>query len=393
MDKGVLCILEQEEIPMASQHLSSFFAVLWRFKLHHVLFWAVYHLAWWSLYAGSLVEVLGYFDEAHGVVKYLGYVVYQAVGVYFCLYVLIPKFLQKGKYFLFFTSVIGVVLFMSVGITFNYYLASLLTDKTVYELFNVFPESPVTLFKHNALPSCVGAITLGMSIKLTKIWIDSQKRQKALEKEKLETELKFLKSQFNPHFLFNTINSIFVLIDKNPEMASESLVKFSNLLRYQLYECNANQIPLKNELAYIKSLLELESLRQNENFDLQIDWPDTISEEYSIAPFILIPFIENSFKHISEDRKLKKWIRLRIQIKEGSLIFHLANSANFELRHELPEGVSYGGLGLKNVKRRLAIIYPESHNLVVSKEEDSYVVHLDLKLRKEEMVHLKKVVG
>lgn len=385
--------MELEVKPMALQNLSAFFAVLWRFKLHHVLFWAVYHLAWWSLYAGSVVEVLGYFNEAHGVVKYLGYVVYQALGVYFCLYVLIPKFLQKGKYLLFFSSVVVVVVLMSAGITFNYYLASLLTDKTVYELFNVSPETPITLFKHNALPSSVGAITLGMSIKLTKIWIDTQKRQKALEKEKLETELKFLKSQFNPHFLFNTINSIFVLIDKNPEMASESLVKFSNLLRYQLYECNANQIPLKNELAYIKSLLELESLRQNENFDLQVDWPDTITDEYSIAPFILIPFIENAFKHLSEDRKLKKWIRLHIEVRDGSLVFNLSNSANFELRHELPEGVSYGGLGLKNVKRRLAIIYPESHNLVVSKEEDLYVVHLDLRLKKEEQVQLKKVVG
>ena len=149
---------------------------------------------------------------------------------------------------------------------------------------------------------------------MAKNWLDAQKRQQLLEKEKLETELKFLKSQFNPHFLFNTINSIFVLINKNPEMASESLVKFSSLMRYQLYECNSNQIPLRNELAYIESFIELESLRQNDNFDLEIKIPKITAETPTVAPFILIPFIENAFKHISEDKELRKWLNLFIGI-------------------------------------------------------------------------------
>lgn len=368
-------------------------AFLERYKIHHVLFWAMYHFTWWTIFSGSVTEVFQSVIEPHGIVKYLGYVLYQAAGVYFCLYVLIPKLLQKGRYIVFFVATTGVVLLMTTLITANYYLSAIVAEMSVYELFNISPESPLSIFKYNALPSCVGAVTLGMSIKLTKIWIDSQKREQVLEKEKLETELKFLKSQFNPHFLFNTINSIFVLINKNPEMASESLVKFSSLLRYQLYECNSNQIPLENELDYIESFIELESLRQNQNFELTISMPKVGREDFTIAPFILIPFIENAFKHLSEDKKLKKWVNLDILLENGSLQFNLINSANFELQHTATDVVGYGGLGLKNVQRRLDIIYPGSYSLAVTKGKDSYAVKMELKLARDKEVVLKKAVG
>ena len=348
-------------------------AFLERFKIHHVIFWAGYHFAWWTLFSGSVAEVIQTITEPYGIVKYLGYVLFQALGVYFCLYVLIPRFLQKGKYVVFFLSTLGIIVLMSAAITANYFVAAAIANSDVYELFNISPPSPFTIFKYNALSSCMAATTLGMSIKLAKIWIASQKRQQILEKEKLETELKFLKSQFNPHFLFNTINSIFVLIDKNPKMASDSLIKFSSLLRYQLYECNSPKISLKNELAYIKSFMELERLRQNQNFELNADIPE-VEEGLTIAPFILIPFIENAFKHLSEDEKLKKWIRLNILLKEDELQFELINSANFEMQHALPKGIAYGGLGLKNVKRRLTIIYPNEHILIVKKGRDSHTV-------------------
>jgi len=200
--------------------IATLITTLFKFKGHHVVFWAAYHFIWWSVYSSSISVVLESFSEFHNIVKYLGYVIFQALGVYFCLYVLIPRFLEKL-----------VLLVMSICITANYYVAGAIAGESPYVLFNISPESPLIIFKRNAFPSCVAAMTLGMSIKLAKNWQESQKRQQLLEKEKLETELKFLKSQFNPHFLFNTINSIFVLIEKNTEMASETLVKFSSLLR------------------------------------------------------------------------------------------------------------------------------------------------------------------
>src|SRR5205814_2985676 len=134
------------------------------------------------------------------------------------------------------------------------------------------------------------SITLGMSVKLAKNWIQTKRREQLLEKEKLETELKFLKSQLNPHFLFNSINSIFVLIHKNPDMASESLAKFSDLLRYQLYECNEQQIPFEQELSYLENYIELQELREDhDRICLEIAIAPYATGNYRIAPFVLIP--------------------------------------------------------------------------------------------------------
>lgn len=354
--------------------------VITKYKIHHILFWALYHLMWWSLFSESIVSILKNLTESYVFIKYSGYVIYQAIGVYFCLYVLIPKFLQKGKYVLFFISSISVIIIVAIGITTNYYVGAWIVNASVYKLFNVNPESPVTIFKYNALTSSAAALTLGMSIKLGKSWISSQKQQQQLEKEKLETELKFLKSQFNPHFLFNTINSIFVLIDKNTEMASETLVKFSNLLRYQLYECNENTIPLKKELAYIESFIELESLRQNENFSLQTNFPEIIKDDVYIAPFILVPFIENAFKHIAENENSEKWITLTIVLDQNKLRLEVANSMSLQYKNTLLNKDIYCGLGLKNVKRRLTIMYPNAFDLNIDEQENEYKVMLTLNL-------------
>ena len=376
---------------MEAVNKNSVFSFVERYKLHHILFWACYHFVWWTVYTGSPSDVLESFEAPHSIIKYLGYVIYQAIGIYFCLYVLMPNYLIKGKYFKFFTYVIFVVMAMAVLISANYFLAASFSDHSAYVLFNIDPATSVTVFKKNALPSSISAMTLGMSIKLAKNWVASQKRQQLLEKEKLETELKFLKSQFNPHFLFNTINSIFVLINKNPEMASESLVKFSNLLRYQLYECNSTYISLKNELAYIQSFIELENLRQNDNFDLALKLPTLLEDTPIIAPFILIPFIENAFKHLSEDAAQKKWVSLHVSIEKEQLYVELSNSANFEIQHHMPEGVSYSGLGLKNVKRRLHLVYKDAHSVIIKKSKDIYTVKLQITLVKEVMEPLKKI--
>ncbi|WP_422106491.1 sensor histidine kinase [Winogradskyella sp.] len=365
---------------MIASRLKDLLTVLERYKIHHVVFWAVYHFAWWTVYMGDAIEVIASFSLPHSVIKYLGYVIFQAIGIYFTLYVLIPKYLEKLKYFKFFIAVVGIIILMALCITGTYYVAGSVAGVSTYELFNISPPSVISIFKKNAMPSCISAMTLGMSIKLAKNWLASQKRQRVLEKEKLETELKFLKSQFNPHFLFNTINSIFVLIDKNPEMASESLVKFSGLLRYQLYECNSNKIPLKNELAYIESFVELESLRQNDDFEMEWNVPKLVDEDLRVAPFILIPFTENAFKHLSSNTMSKKRITFNVDIEDYIFNLKLSNTANFDMPHSLPDGVAYGGLGLKNVKRRLDILYPNRHTLIIKKTKDLYMVNLRLEL-------------
>ena len=222
-------------------------------------------------------------------------------------------------------------------------------------------------------------MTLGMCIKLTKNWLSSQQRQRVLEKEKLETELKFLRSQFNPHFLFNTINSIFVLINKNTEMATESLVKFSNLLRYQLYECNEQTILLSKEITYVESFIELEKLRQNDNFSLNCTFPDRVMDDFSIAPFLLMPFIENAFKHISQYDDRANTIIIRISFEEENFVFEVENTISNTI-NSAKSAVSYQGLGLKNVKRRLILLYPDDHNLQIQQSKEWYKIKLCLAL-------------
>src|ERR1044071_4529426 len=202
---------------------------LFKYKLYHIPFWFIYHYLWWTITIGSA------WDAAHNIfysaysIKYCFYVIFQAIGVYFNLYFLIPRFLEKGRYAEYISLLLITILCTASLIASGYYASAWLSGHSFQELYGVDPSRYSHFFQINTLPSTVASTTLGMSVKLTKNWLQSKRREQALEKEKLETELKFLKSQFNPHFIFNTINSIFVLIHKNPDMASDSLAKFSGM--------------------------------------------------------------------------------------------------------------------------------------------------------------------
>ncbi len=223
----------------------------------------------------------------------------------------------------------------------------------------------------------MASMTLAMSIKLTKNWVQTQRRQQLLEKEKLETELKFLKYQFNPHFLFNTINSIFFLIHKNPHMASASLAKFSDLLRYQLYECNDKQIPLEKEIAYLENFIELEKLRQNNNFEVTLQTHQSGHEPLGIAPFILMTFVENAFKHVSKHTHTLNWINIQVTVNQQQLYFSIANSRSYDAPADV---VAYGGIGLQNVQRRLDLLYSGQYALDIQSDPASFAVKLRLNL-------------
>lgn len=263
----------------------------------------------------------------------------------------------------------------------GYYLSAWWTGISFKELFGQEPAEFLFFFKTNSLPSTAASMTLAMSIKLTKNWIESQRRTQLLQQEKLETELKFLKSQFNPHFLFNTINSIFVLIHKNPDRASESLAKFSNLMRYQLYDCNEQQIPLQQELSYLENFIELEELRQESNFELDLQTNPILGEHWMIAPFILMPFVENAFKHVSQKQDGTDWIRIDLNVVDNQLIFLVKNSVSNAFKAS-QDVVKYSGLGLKNVQRRLDLLYPDRYKLEVMPKGDQFEVRLNLQLNK-----------
>jgi len=348
-----------------------------RYKLHHLLFWTLYGYIWWIFYDGDAVGNLRAITTTPMALKFSAYLAGQMFAVCFNLYVLIPRFLEKNKLATYTVLLLATVFITTALVVFvAYYGTAYISGKTLHQMwgddFRYFRQFWGTTF-----PSVVAAVTLGMSIKLTKNWIQAKQRQQALEKEKLETELTFLKNQFNPHFLFNTINSIFFLIHKNPDKASDSLAKFSELLRYQLYECNDRQIPLRNEVAYIENFVGLEKLRQNDNVSVSLDVNQPPPGPLGIAPFVLMTFVENAFKHVSKHAERDNWIRIRLDLNQRHLDFSIANSASGE---PASEAVHYSGIGLKNVRRRLDLIYPGQYDLDIQNGQDSFDVRLRLQL-------------
>jgi LytS/YehU family sensor histidine kinase len=255
--------------------------------------------------------------------------------------------------------------------------------KTVYEVFNTDKEKCIVSFFTVAFSAMVTDMGMAMSIKLAQDWLHTKKRQQLLEKEKLETELQFLKNQFNPHFLFNSINSIFFLIHKNPDMASASLAKFSALLRYQLYECNDQQIPLSKEIAYLQNFIELERLRQNRNTSVQVHIdPIKESDQWGISPFIIMTFVENAFKHVSKESDRRNWIQIQLRLSGSLLELVATNSISDGPEAEV---IRSGGIGLNNVQRRLDLVYPGKHLLQIDKNADQFEVRLSLELTQLEV--------
>jgi len=350
-----------------------------KYKIYHLPFWFAYHCMWWIVTIGSVSAVANNILFSAYSIKFLFYVIFQAIAVYFNLYFLMPRFLEKGKYVQYILLVVVTIISGAAFIASGYYAAAWLSGKSYISLYGIDPKRYTYFFQINTLPSTAASMTLGMSVKLTKNWIQAKRREQLLEKEKLETELKFLKSQLNPHFLFNSINSIFVLIHKNPDMASESLAKFSDLLRYQLYECNEQQIPLDKELTYLENFIELEKLRQEHNIELTMQIDDRHPGNRVIAPFILMPFIENAFKHVSKRMDYPNRIRMNLRFNEHQLLFDISNSISVG-HYSSTEFMNYSGIGLKNVKRRLDLIYPGKHDLTIQQTDDQFRVMLRLNL-------------
>lgn len=352
---------------------------LYRYRLHHLLFWSMYHYWWWAMSSGDPLGAANTIISSAYSIKFICYVVLQAVGVYFNLYFLIPRYLEKGKYGTYFLTLSATIVCTSVLIIGGYFVSAWIFDRSFEDLYKVGQSEWIKLLRSSSFPSTVASMTLAMSIKLTKNWLKSQQREQVLAKEKLETELKFLRSQFNPHFLFNTINSIFHLIHKNPDEASESLAKFSDLLRYQLYECNEVQIPLDLEIGYLNNFIGLERLRHENSLEVINHLENVPKGSLTISPFILMPFVENAFKHVSREESETNFIEIDLQIEDSTMTVEVVNTTS-PAPERAADAWEAGGLGLKNVRRRLELLYPDQHQLDISTQGRTHRVTLTLQL-------------
>ncbi|MFL5810835.1 MAG: sensor histidine kinase, partial [Flavisolibacter sp.] len=193
-------------------------------------------------------------------------------------------------------------------------------------------------------------------------------------KEKAEAELNFLKSQINPHFLFNSLNAVYFLIDKNNSEARGALHKFSDMLRYQLYEVRDEKIRIEKEIGYLQDYIALQQLR-SDNCVVHLDVEEDM-KTFLVEPLLLIPFVENSFKHVSHFNGKENMINIALSRKNGHVSFIVRNTTEGGKR--APSDSS--GIGLNNVKRRLELLYPMKHQLQIREHDGWFDVALTIKI-------------
>jgi LytS/YehU family sensor histidine kinase len=290
-----------------------------------------------------------------------------ALMIYITNYVLIPKLLYKKKYVWLAVSFVATILFFS-AVKMNI-LGRILNNPSLYN----WSHDVKSRLYENIIPHFILVIA-GAAIKLMWDYGELQQRMAETAKEKAEAELNFLKSQINPHFVFNSLNSVYFLIDKNNTTARESLHKFSDLLRYQLYEMNSDKIPIEKEIQYLKDYMDLQQLRKDERYTVQFSCAAAV-KGFSIEPLLLVPFVENAFKHLSHYNDKCNFVKVDLYYTNGEFTFFAENSKENQRTTE-----THGGIGLTNVKRRLELLYPGKHDLKIEETEHIFSVQLKLQL-------------
>ncbi|HUX55161.1 MAG TPA: histidine kinase [Williamwhitmania sp.] len=279
-------------------------------------------------------------------------------AVYLCIYWLVPTFLLKRRYIeLVLLSLLSLIILGIFQRILVYYI--LIPWNKVYDLtLPLFDKFQIM----HLMVDINTVVVIPLGVTLVKVWYKKQQEAQALEREKLEAELKFLKNQIQPHFLFNTLNNLYGLILKKSPQAEDVVLKLADLMRYMLYETNANTVPLEKEVFNTRSYIELEKVRYGNRVEVCFDVYGIVNG-WEIAPMLLLPFVENSFKHGVSASLERAWIRVELTVEEKQLTFKVENSvpagsANTDF--EVPSGI-----GLENVRRRLEILYPNGHKLTV----------------------------
>lgn len=279
------------------------------------------------------------------------------VGMLYLLsHVLVPRLLFRSKVFLFSVSffVVLTLIYIFVWLMDFYYLRPANPGRMVHIEFSLLTFVQIGLVSTVLMASVVG-------VKIFQKWINDVQRMNDLQQTNLKTELEQLKSQVNPHFLFNTLNNLFVLTKTDPEKASQVILGLSDLLRYQLYDSAKDKILLSKDIDFIHNLLALEKIRKTD-YEYKIKTEGNV-EGVALPPFLFIPFVENAIKHGSSAVG-HSYLTIYFRVAGKQLEFTSENSK------PAVKNKSIGGLGLKNIKRRLELLYPGQYILTIKDETD-----------------------
>lgn len=292
----------------------------------------------------------------------------------------VPRFLLKGKNYLYLAIVIGGVILFYFSIV--YFEQLIQYPRKMHEFFN--PDRPFKpgrrWIQGDAFQVLLYIVSVGLStsVALVQKWQRDEANRQELEKQNINTELSYLKAQINPHFFFNTLNNIYSLTNLDVKKAQEALLKLSRMMRYVLYENQHESTLLSKEVDFIRDYIELMKMRLTDKVKLDIHLDDA-KDNQVIAPMLILPFLENCFKHgISSQKESHIFIKLEIM---GDTVFFETRNHIFPVNLDSPEARE-SGIGLTNTQRRLSLLYPKKHKLKFGKDEDKgeYYVNLTINL-------------
>ncbi|MFB9865064.1 sensor histidine kinase [Rufibacter immobilis] len=331
----------------------------------------LYHVAAWVLYlAYSLIGI--YIEEP----KYpwslmwlqSSFTLCMALEFYYCYRLVYPRFLNRER-LLYLVVGLGSALLLFI-------LCRYLLEENLYPLVLGFQNySNGTSFSYYSIDNLYYAtpmVVLSLVVYSVQDAFKKEKENKLLRQEKTQAELAFLKSQVNPHFLYNTLNYLYAQAYPVSEKLAEAILKLSDLMRYMLHDSPDGQVELEKEVDYLRSYIQIFRLRFEDRFFVDFQVEGSV-EGQRIASLVLIPFVENAFKHGIADDAANP-IRLQLAVKGQDLLFEVEN----HIHHHQKDQTT--GIGLQNIKRRLELLYPNQHQLTIQNNGDVYLVTLHLRL-------------
>ena len=329
----------------------------------------LFHCLFWLIYIGFLTMVIqGYildFGEALHATFYS--FCSHAFLVYVHLLILLPLFFDRQKYIAYGFGLMALLL------AFGYLRVEVLWSMAVQQM----PWLTETLQPDLKVAIVVGGffvLLLSVPLRLIKNALKKEILERDLKQQQLEAELRFLKAQVNPHFLFNALNNIYALSFTESKQAPEMILKLSEMMSYMLYECKGEKVLLQSEVQYLKNYIALQQLKkegeQQIEFVTEGNWKDLW-----ISPLLFIPLFENVFKHGNLDNTREGWLKSKLWVEEEQLRFSIVNTKGQAVLHSHPHR---GGVGLHNLKERLQLLYPDSHTLQIDNQSDLFTVQLHI---------------
>lgn len=350
----------------------------WRYRIsRHIVFWLVCWMFMGFIYGFLYSQGPYQTNFFRSYVESFIYLPQHMLLSYGIIYFVLPRYIFRGRYWI---AIACIVLLIFVAA-----IMSPVIQGIVINPLRGWIGAPL---KHHSLflafmGGLRGSMTVGgfaVAIKLVKHWYFKKEENETLEKEKLKAELQLLRGQLHPHFVFNTLNSIYSLALQKSDRTPESILKLSEFMRYMFKDCTGNTVSLKKEIQMLENYIDLARARFQQRLEMTVHIEGDF-ENKQIAPLLFLPFVENSFKYGASEMLEYGWISIDLLVVDNILKFKVINGKPSGMD---PLAIS-SGVGIRNAKKRLEMLYPGAHELRITEDDDTFIVGLTLELDKNRL--------